>query len=155
MASYRDVFLTQLAADATLSSLLTGGFYDSNSLPTERITAKNVPGVWTGKTSTTLKPFAAVTWREESTPNASFPHDRRFAEVYIYGNDGYSVINDVVDRLKAMFHGQAAYRITTADDAQVVAITYVNASEDYTEPNMANKPARYARLQVDIYRKVT
>lgn len=153
MATYRAQLLTNLEDDATLTTLLTGGVYDSNSLPDSEITATNLPDVWTGASSTTLKPFAAVTWRESNSANDALPVETRFFEIYVYGNSGYTAIDSVMNRLKAMFHNQNTYRLVGVEDADSVYIRYLNESEDFREPTLLNKSARFMRLQADIKRK--
>lgn len=151
MAKLRDTLRVLLENDAALTTLLTGGVWDSSELPRERITAANVPSLFEAN-GVTLKPFAALTWRGETPLELLLPESQRqLAELYVYQHAGYGVINDVLARVAAMFAPYASRQVE-ADDA-TAWVRWAGNLGDLTDPNLQGASMNRALLELTIVRK--
>jgi hypothetical protein len=152
MVSLKAVFRQRLEADAALTTILTGGIWDSSELPRTKITAKNRPEIFEAN-NITIKPFAAITWREGSPLEMLIPDSqRRTCEVYIYQQTGYDKIDAVLRRLEQMFEDYADRQLATADDAAGAWVRWIGGMGESRDENLQNASMNRARFEVTTKR---
>lgn len=149
MADLTTTFRQLLEGDGTLSTLLTGGVWDSEELPRERITAKNRPEIYESD-GVTIKPFAAITWLGESPADLVAPVEERICDVFVYQHRRYDTIKAVSNRLKAMFQAPADRQVL-ADDATAFFIWSGNLGQMTAEELLRASMDR-VRFTVHVYR---
>lgn len=152
MADLKTVFRQKLEGDATLTTLLTGGIYDSSELSREGITPGNLSAIFAADEITIL-PFAAVTWHEANPGEVLVPNaEMRFCEVYVYQFRRYDVIDAALLRLREMFAFNRDRQLGTADDASGAWVRWAGNLGELRDPDLQNAPMGRARFQIDIVR---
>jgi hypothetical protein len=99
----------RLAADETLTDILTGGVYFADDLPGEGITKKTYPDVWNG---VRLKPFAVVKGRgviptfDVRDKEAQLTSTNQVIEIWLYNDRdaGYTTIKQARDQIYTLLH---------------------------------------------------
>lgn len=95
----RDDVKAVLEADATLISLLTGGFYAGGT-----INRQDTPAAFDGNSE--ILPCLLVN-AGNTTPAGPFEHSaREFVDVYLYQRSGYDVIDQAIERVYVLLHRQ-------------------------------------------------
>jgi hypothetical protein len=141
MATMRAALRNFLNADATLTTLLPGGFLDANSLPSEW-SISDVP-----HDGAMITPFAVLRWRG-ATPKEVYITDmteRRSVEIYIYQHRGYDLIEQAKRRIKTILHRTQI----AADDADVCMFHWNNDLGEFTAKEIGGAAAEMSRFYVD------
>lgn len=109
MTDADELVYDRLAADETLTDILTGGVYFADDLPGEGITKKTYPDVWNG---VRLKPFAVVRGRgvipttEVRDKQAQLTSTNQVIEIWLYDDRdaGYGRLKQARDRIYNLLH---------------------------------------------------
>jgi len=152
MADLKTVFRQKLEGDSALTTLLTGGIWDSSELPREGISAQNRPEIFEAN-KITIKPFAAIQWREMNPLEPLLPDTkRRMCEVFVYQWKGYDTIDAALRRLEQMFEAYEDRQLGVADDAAGAWVEWVGNLGEVTDPDLQNAPMSRARFEINIKR---
>ncbi|HRF99414.1 MAG TPA: hypothetical protein PLZ51_29575, partial [Aggregatilineales bacterium] len=91
-----------LTGDATLSAILTGGWFDSENLPREGISMSNAPKTAGG---VAIAPFGVIRRRGMNDEGIrDLNAERGSVEFYIYADTGYATIESAITRLKVLLN---------------------------------------------------
>lgn len=152
MADLKTVFRQRLEADATLTSILTGGIWDSSELDRNKITVNNRPEIFEAN-GITVKPFAAITWRENGALQPLvYGSKRRTCEVYVYQHRRYDQIDAALRRLEVMFEAEADRQLVAADDAAGAWVRWMTNLGESVDPNLQNASMNRAQFEVTTKR---
>lgn len=139
-------FATRMAADSTLTSILTGGVYQAGTVGRLGITRESVPGAF--DTAGYLRPCALVRQRGAVSdgivrdPIARVTSTVQTVEIWLYEDSGYTAIDAAIARLHALFEG-----IVLADSFEIWLTNVIDRQRD----NGALGGASLARLDFAVY----
>jgi hypothetical protein len=129
-----------------LSTILTGGIHDAQTA--DRAGADTS---WIARdpvNNITILPFAVLRFRGV-TGKEVLNSKRRFVEVWIYQDTGYTQIERAKSRIEAILHKKQVQ----ADDAGVAMFHWHQDAGEFIAPEYENAAGDCARYYVDYVRK--
>jgi len=145
MADMREALRNFLNADSTLSTLLTGGFVDAYSLPSEW-SIDDVPN-----DGVIIIPFSVLRWRAAvpTEINIDTQTERRTVEIYIYQQKGYDLIEQAKRRIKTILHRTRVQ----SDDAGICMYHKLPDIHDFFAKEIGGAAAGGCKFYVDYIMK--
>lgn len=138
---------TLLTGDATLSTILTGGWWDSENLPREGMTLSSAPKQTDG---ITLKPFGVIRRRAMNDEGIrDLNAERGVVEFYLYAHKGYATIEQAITRLKAVLNEKQF----VSSDASLVFLKFSYISGELVAEELKNTPFKFCRFNLIVRRK--
>lgn len=137
----RDVIYNTLSDDATLLTLLPGGFLDSEQLPRDGggmdAAPKQADGI-------TINPFAIIRWGEapQYGPDV-IAAEIQTVEVYVYADVGYAAIEAAISRIKALLNRTFPLG---ASDRTFSHFRYITASRELVAEELGGAPCMFVRF---------
>lgn len=139
----RDVIFNTLDNDATLTTLLPGGFLDSEILPHDgggmNVAPKTADGI-------TINPFGVIRWKAS---NAFGPEtiaaELQQLEVYVYADVGYATLETAIGRIKALLNRTYPAGVS---DRGLAFLQFMHASPELTAEEFNNAPMMFIRFAI-------
>ncbi len=145
--SFRTDLITALTSDTTLSAILTGGWFDGETLPCEGMTMAKAPKQAGG---VMLAPFGVIRRREMNDEGIrALNAERGSIEFYIYADKGYATIETAISRLKVVLNE----RNFVGSDASTAFLRFAFASGELVAEELAHAPFKFVRFNFILRRK--
>lgn len=148
MATLRAAVLARLQADVPLTTLLTGGINDRDTLGREGLTMSTAALQSDG---VSIKPQAVLTWSTETPEMETFGTRgrRRFASVWAYSHASYALVEAALRAAEDVLHRS----LVATDDAGQVLLVYANDGPDFLAEELSNAFGRFARFYIQMGRR--
>ncbi len=148
MATLKDAVRTTLEGDATLSAILTGGVYDASEVERDGVTADNVQRDANGR----VKPFAVLRWRGSAPDFVLGTHEaeRRYLEVWLYEDTGYTNIDAAERRIKTLLHRKT---FADTDNEGLAWARWVHDLGESSADELGGASASMSRYEIVLTRK--
>lgn len=154
MASLEVSTLEILNDDVALGLIITGGFFDADSLPNDGLTMATIPKEANG---VTIKPTGVLRWREANPVAGPNYAVRRFVEIYLYDDvsHGRENISSAKRRIWELLHQKYVSGTSNEGFAYFVWVGDLGEvpNDDRDDVLMANMGR--SRYQVDMTRKIS
>ncbi len=136
-----------LTGDATLSALLTGGWFDAESLPRQGMSMSLAPKMADG---VSIAPFGVIRRRGMTDEGIrDLNAERGSVEFYLYADRGYAVIERAITRLKGLLNE----KIFVSSDVSLAFLRFTFVSGELMADELAYAPFKFVRFNLIVRRK--
>ena len=139
--------IQMLSGDSILSAILTGGWWDAETLPRQGISMSNAPKSSDG---VSIAPFGVIRQRGMTDEGIrDLNAERGSVEFYIYADKGYALIEGAITRLKVLLHRG----VLTSSDVSLAHFQFTFVSGELMADEIGNVPFKFCRFSLIIRRK--
>jgi len=145
--TFQSDLMATLTGDSALSAILTGGWWDSETLPREGMTLSHAPKQADG---VKIAPFGVIRRRGMNDEGIrDLNAERGSVEFYIYAHKGYATIEGAVSRLKVVLNE----KLLVSSDVSLAFIKFAHLSGELVAEELGGAPFKFVRFNLILRRK--